>query len=468
MMKRFLTTAALACLVPAASAQGPMSGPAIEAETIRHFQALLRLDTSSPPGNETRAVEYLKEVFDKEGIAYEVFASEPSRANLVARIKGNGKKRPILILGHTDVVTVDPAKWTHPPFGATRDGGYVYGRGAVDDKDNLVAGLMLMLTLKRTNAALDRDVILLAESGEEGAPHVGAQFMIDSHFAAIDAEYCLAEGGGVVRTGGVVRQANIGTTEKEPRFVEIIARGPAGHGSVPSKNNAVTRLSAAIGKIAEWTPPLRVNETTGAYFKKLATMVPADVAQRYRDVLSPDPKLSKPAADWLLDNQPQHWSMLHTSLVPTIVDAGFRYNVIPSEAKATIDVRLHPDEDQPAFLDNVRRVIGDPGVEVRWGRERYRPAGGSKIDTEAFNIIEAQVKKHYDTIVLPTMGTGATDMAQIRSKGIQCYGIGPAIDSEDGPKGFGAHSDQERILETELHRFVRFQHDVVMDLAKAR
>jgi acetylornithine deacetylase/succinyl-diaminopimelate desuccinylase-like protein len=397
-----------------------------------------------------------------------VFAKDPSRANLVARIKGNGKKRPILVMGHTDVVTVDPAKWTHPPFAAVRDGGYVYGRGAVDDKDNLVAGVMLMLALKRSGVPLDRDVIFLAESGEEGAPEFGAQFMIDNHLEAINAEYCLAEGGGVVRRGGQVVQSNIGTTEKEPRFVEIIARGPAGHGSVPSRGNAVTRLSNAVGKVAQWTPPLRINETTGAYFKKLATMVPAERAKIYRDVLNPDPQTAKAAADWLLDNEPNHWSMLHTSLVPTIIDGGFRYNVIPSEARATIDVRLHPDEDQPGFLDQVRKVINDPNVEVRWGRERYRPAGGSRIDTEAYAVLEAQTKKHYNTIVLPTMGTGATDMAQIRSKGIQCYGIGPAIDTEDGPKGFGAHSDQERILESELHRFVRFQVEVVLELARSR
>jgi acetylornithine deacetylase/succinyl-diaminopimelate desuccinylase-like protein len=201
-------------------------------------------------------LKYLKSVFDKEGIPYQVFAKDPTRANIVARIKGNGKKRPILILGHTDVVTIDPTKWTHPAFGAVRDGGYVYGRGTVDDKDNLVAGLMLMLSLKRNNTPLDRDVILLAESGEEGAPDVGAQFMADNHLDAIAAEFCFAEGGGVVRRGGQVVQSNIGTTEKEPRFVEIIAHGPAGHGSVPSKGNACHQADAAVGKIAEWTPPL--------------------------------------------------------------------------------------------------------------------------------------------------------------------------------------------------------------------
>jgi len=344
----------------------------------------------------------------------------------------------------------------------------VYGRGTVDDKDNLVAGLMMMLMLKRGNVPLDRDVILLAEAGEEGAPDVGAQFMADHHLDAINAEFCLAEGGGVVRRGGKVVQANIGTTEKEPRFIELIARGPAGHGSVPSKGNAVTKLSAAVGQVATWSPPTRINETTASYFKKLATMVPADVAKVYRDILSPDPKVSRAAANWMLENQPSHWSMTHTSLVPTIIDGGFRYNVIPSEAKATVDVRLHPDEDQSVFLDQVRRVINDPDVEVRWGRERYRPAGGSRIDTEAFAVLEAQTRTHYDTFVLPTMGVGATDMSNIRAKGIPCYGIGPALDSEDSGKGFGAHSDQERILESELHRFVRFQYDVVLELARSK
>jgi acetylornithine deacetylase/succinyl-diaminopimelate desuccinylase-like protein len=469
MTPRTLASIALVFIaITATSGAQPRPAGDIEAETIAHFQALLRLDTSNPPGNEVLAVEYLKQVLDKEGIPNQVYASDPKRPNLVARLKGNGKKRPILVMGHTDVVTVDPKKWTHPPFGAVRDGGYVYGRGAVDDKDNLVASLMLMLMLKRSNTPLDRDVIFLAESGEEGTPQVGAQFMIDKHLDAINAEFCLAEGGGVVRTGGKVVRANVGTTEKEPRAVELVARGPAGHGSVPQQSNAVALLTAAVGKVVTWTPPLRVNETTGSYFRALATMASAEAAQRYRDVLNPDPNVHKPAAAWMLQNEPQHWSMLHTSLVPTILEGGYRYNVIPSEAKATIDVRLHPDEDQNVFLDEVRKVINDPRVEVRWARDRYRPAGASSLNTEAFTVVQEQIKKHYDTFVLPTMSTGASDMAQIRSKGIQCYGIGPAIDSEDSGKGFGAHSDQERILENELHRFVRFQYEVVMALAAAK
>jgi acetylornithine deacetylase/succinyl-diaminopimelate desuccinylase-like protein len=471
-MTRMLIVVSLLLLGVAASAhaQAPIDWKAVEVETLRHFRALVQLDTTNPPGNETRAVEYVKQVLEKEGIPVQVFASDPNRANLVARIKGNGKKKPILVMGHTDVVSIDPKKWLdHGAFSADVSGGYVYGRGTVDDKDNLVASLMLVLMLKRSNAALDRDVIFLAESGEEGTPEVGAQFMIDRQFDAIDAEYCLAEGGGVVRTAGKNLYANISTTEKEPRAVEIIARGPAGHGSVPRRTNVVTHLSKAVDKIAEWTPPLRVNETTGSYFRKLAASShSAEAAKRYQDVLSPDPKVSRPAADWMLENEPEHWSMLHTSLVPTILTAGYRYNVIPSEAKATVDVRLHPDEDQTKFLDQIRAVINDPNVEVRWARDRYRPAGASRLNTELFAAIEAQTRKHYNVDVLPTMSTGASDKAQIRSKGVQCYGIGPAQDTEDAAKGYGAHSDQERILEAELHRFVRFQYDVVMDVSRAK
>ena len=167
-----------------------------EAEILRHYSALVQIDSSNPPGNETAVVNYLKKVFDAEGIPSQVFALDPARANLVARIKGNGSKRPILIMAHTDVVGVQRDKWPVDPFGAIRKDGYVWGRGTVDDKDKLAANLMLMLLLKRTGAKLDRDVIFLAESGEEGTTKPGIEFMVNQHFDQIDAEFCLTEGGG--------------------------------------------------------------------------------------------------------------------------------------------------------------------------------------------------------------------------------------------------------------------------------
>jgi acetylornithine deacetylase/succinyl-diaminopimelate desuccinylase-like protein len=160
--------------------------------------------------------------------------------------------------------------------------------------------------------------------------------------------------------------------------------------------------------------------------------------------------------------------MLRTSVSPNIFNAGYRVNVIPSEAVATLDVRALPDEKMPEFLDQIRKVVNDPSVEVTRAQRDTRPAGSeARIDSEAFLAIESFVKKHYNTPTLPMMQTGATDMAYLRAKGMQCYGIGPAIDEEDGPKGFGAHSDQERILESELYRFVRFYFDVVRALAGA-
>src|SRR5262245_32118408 len=220
-MRRTWLGAALAMVIAAQTA-AQQSTP-FEEETMRHFQALVRFDTSDPPGGEAPAADYLKTVLEQEGIPVQVFTLEPRRPNVVARLKGSGKQRPLLLMAHTDTVNIDPAKWKFPPFAATRDGGYVYGRGTIDDKDNVVAVLMTMLTLKRQNVPLDRDVIFLAEAGEEGSTRVGIEFIVNQHFPQVDAEYCLAEGGSVTRTGGAIKYASVQTLEKIPRAIELAA-----------------------------------------------------------------------------------------------------------------------------------------------------------------------------------------------------------------------------------------------------
>ena len=439
----------------------------LEEETMRHFQAILRLDTKNPPGNEKLVVDYLKGVLEQAGIETKIFANDPQRPNLVARLRGNGSKRPVLIMGHTDVVIVDPTKWKHPPFSATREGGYVYGRGTVDDKDNVIACLMLMLQLKRLNVPLDRDVIFLAEAGEEASTQFGIDFMVREHFKEIDAEYCFAEGGGVTRTGGKIKFASVQTSEKIPYGITLTARGPAGHGSVPLRTNAVVHLSQAITKLSAWATPMRLNDTTKTYFERLASISSPEEAKRYRNVANPE--VSAAIQEYFAVNEPRHHSMLRTSISPNIIKGGYQVNVIPSEAEATLDIRALPDENIDNLLAEIRKVINDPAVEVARNNRNTRPgARPSRIDSEAFRILEAAVKQHYNTVTLPTMSTGATDMAYLRSKGIECYGVGPLTDSEDGPKGYGAHSDQERILEASLHKFVRFHWDIVVNLAKSR
>ena len=458
----------LALLTPlsAAAAQPapPVDLAAVDAETMRHFQALVRLDTSDPPGHEAPAVDYLKRILEAEGIETKIFALDPKRPNLVARLRGNGAKRPLLLMGHTDTVNIDPKKWKHGPFSATREGGYVYGRGTVDDKDNVTSSLMTMLLLKRAKVPLDRDVIFLAEAGEEGAVQFGIEFMVREHFAEIDAEFCLAEGGGVVRTGGKIQYASIQTTEKIPNRIRLVATGVAGHGSVPLRSNAVVHLAKAIAKIADWQPPMRLNETTRAFFERLATISPPEEAARYRTILAGDE--TGTVQDFFAEHAPRFNSTLRTSISPNMISGGYRVNVIPSEVEATLDIRSLPDEDMVRFLDQLRKIIADPAIEVVHAPGHSRPgAAPSRLRTEAFEVLEAAVRRHYQTLTLPTMSTGATDMAFLRARGIECYGIGPMTDSEDALKGFGAHSDQERILEEALFAFTRFNYDVVLRLA---
>lgn len=438
---------------------------AVYPELLRHFQALVRFDTSDPPGHEAEAAEYLRKVLADEGIPVQVISIDPKRPNVIARLKGNGSKRPLLLMGHTDVVGVQPEKWKFPPFSATLSDGYIYGRGTLDDKDNVAAGLMTMLLLKRQKVALDRDVIFLAEAGEEGSMQYGIAHLVEKHWPLIDAEYCLAEGGGMRRRNGRDHRMLVSTTEKNPTAVKLVARGTAGHGSAPLPDNALDRLASAIARVSAWRTPIQWNDTTRTYFEKLAQVSPPEQAARYKALL--DPERTAAAQDYLRQHEPAHYSMLRTSVATTIIQGGYRVNIIPSQAEAVFDVRTMPGEDPEAFVASMRKIVNDPSIEVIHTPRRDVPIGApSRLDTPLYRILEEAQRRIYPgAVTIPTMSTGGTDKAYLQARGVQCYGIGPASDDEDGAKGFGAHSDQERILEQELYRFVRFKWDVVTSLA---
>ena len=440
---------------------------AIGDETINHLVDLVRINTSNPPGNETEAAEYLKAALAQDGIESELYALEPERANLVARIKGNGSKRPILIMGHTDVVGVQADRWTEDPFGGARKDGYVYGRGTLDDKDNATAALMVMKMLKRYGVELDRDIIFLAESGEEGTPHVGINFMVEKHWDVIAAEYCLAEGGGNILTDNGVSMVGISTTEKMPRRATLVAQGAPGHGSVPRLDNAVTILANAVAKAGAWQTEMRLNDTTRAYFERLADMSEPEDAWRYRNVENPEE--TEAIQQHFAESFPYYYSILRTSVVPTVMDAGFRKNVIPSEATAILDIRMLPDEDVDGFYLKLAEVIDDPRVTVV-PEPIYRPAGTpSAIDNEMFQSIETAAGKLYpDATVLPTMLTGATDMAQVRAKGTASYGFGASSTLAEMTGGRGAHGDDERISEEAMKQLVQFLWYIIMDIAATK
>jgi acetylornithine deacetylase/succinyl-diaminopimelate desuccinylase-like protein len=415
--------------------------------------------------SEAPAAEYLKKVLEAEGIPVEIFAKDPKRPNVVARIKGNGSKRPVLIMAHTDTVGVQPEKWAHPPFSAAIDGEFVYGRGTIDDKDNVTAALMTMLLLKRLNVALDRDVIFLAESGEEGNSAIGAQFVVNEHWDAIAAEFCIAEGGQVYSKGGKISRMLVATTEKVPYSLRLVAHGTSGHGSRPLPDNAIARLSNALSRISSWEPPMRLNDTTRAYFERLATISTPEEAARYNGLA--DPARRAAINRYFRQNEPMHWSMLRTSISPTMLKAGFRVNVIPSEAEATLDVRALPDENLAAFVEQLNKVANEPGVEiVRAERAARLPAPPSSITTEMFRVLENAQKRVYPgAVTIPTMSTGASDKVFLQAKGVNCYGIGPLVDEEDGPAGFGAHADQERLREKEIYKFTQFNWETIREIA---
>ena len=280
-------------------------------QSASQLTSLIQIDTSNPPGNETAVAKYLQAVLGTEDIPSELYALEPERANLVARINGNGSKQPLLIMGHTDVVGVQREQWSEDPFSGVIRDGFIYGRGSLDDKDNVTAGLIVMMLLKRFEVPLDRDVIFLAESGEEGTPHVGINFMVEKHWDAIAAEYCLAEGGANVMAGGKVATVGIETTEKLPRRVTLVARGTAGHGSMPRIDNAVTILAAAVAKAGAWQTPVRLNNTTRTYFDRLALISEGDEAWRFANI--GDPKKQDEIQRDFAVNNPYHYSILRTS-----------------------------------------------------------------------------------------------------------------------------------------------------------
>jgi acetylornithine deacetylase/succinyl-diaminopimelate desuccinylase-like protein len=444
-------------------------GPPIDwekqkAEILRHYRSLVQINTSSPPGNETRVVEYLKKVLDAEGIPSKTFALDPNRANLVARLKGNGSKRPLLILAHTDVVPVQTEKWPVDPFGAVMKDGYIWGRGTIDDKDKLTAMLMTFILMKRSGAVLDRDLIFLAESGEEADPvGVGINFMVNQHFDEIDAEFAITEGGTARLENGRVTSIQVGTTEKVPRRARLVATGTSGHGSVPRIDNAIIHLAAAVAKVGAWETPMSLNETTRVYFEKLAGISPPDKAARYRALL--DPKRSKQVQRYLAENEQVIYSMLRTSVVPTMLKAGIGANVIPSEAEATLDIRALPGADINEFYDEMKKVINDPAVKIVPIPSTRPEAPSSRLDTEMYRVLEQVSQRMYPgSVVLPGMSTGASDMAQLRAKGIQSYGIGPAVTEEDRLQ-YGAHSDVERLLESSLYRFVEFTWNAVTQIS---
>jgi acetylornithine deacetylase/succinyl-diaminopimelate desuccinylase-like protein len=443
--------------------------PKVDKEALEHFSKMVQIDTSN--GNETELAKYLQGVLERDGIPSQLAGSDPKRLSVIARLKGNGTKKPILVMGHTDVVPVARDRWTEDPFGAKLIQGYVWGRGSIDDKPLVTGALMTILVLKRSRVPLDRDVIFVAESGEEGwgrapgPPTYGIRYLIEHNWPDIDAEYCLTEGGGFVSTGGKLIYQKVQLSDKVGRGMKLVSHGTAGHGSMPREDNAIVHLSSAVAKIAAWQPPMHLTDITRTYFERLAQVSPPEDAQRYKDLF--DSSKTAQVQRYFRENNIEVNALLHTTISPNIISGGFKSNVIPSEAIATLDIRAIPGEDMDKFKAEMQRVIADPAVEIESGNFNNPTALPSKMDTEMYRTLEAVQKQLFPGIVtLPAMSTGGTDMSPLRIKGMQCYGIGPEHPTEDAI-AHAMHSDNERLKETGLYDFIRFECEAVKKMAES-
>lgn len=435
----------------------------VQKETLSTLVDLIRLDTSQPEGNEILAANYIREKLESEGIASKIFESLPGRASIVARVKGNGSKRPLLLLGHTDVVTVEEEYWSFPPFSGKVSRGKVYGRGAADDKGIVAASLHVLILLHRLDLSLDRDVIFLGVADEEGGGTYGITYMVEEEFDEIDAEFAINEGGRgyIDPQTGKYTNFSIGTAEKTPRRARLVARGRAGHGSVPTRDNPVGVLSKAVGRLFETPLPMRLNETTRTYFTRLASASPEQHARIYRAILRPDPGMD--VQEELRDINPAHFSIIRTSVVPTIFQGGYQRNVIPSEAEVTLDIRALPDEDPEQLLESLKKIIADPSVEIipmKVTRPAHKPA---PLNSEVFIAFEGVInERHPGALVLPYMLTGATDSAQLRAAGIKTYGFGPGnIAGEDN----GIHGNNEYLRVDAFNEYLQILWQVVLEVA---
>ncbi len=437
----------LACsflLIAAASLNGlaqPSVLPPEKAaeETANFLRDLIRIDTQDPPGNESKVANYIAEVFKREGIAYEILEPVPGRASIVARLKGSGAKKPVLMLAHEDVVPVDRAHWTVDPFAAEVRDGVVWGRGASDDKSPLAAHLETMLQLHRSGQRFARDIVFLAEASEETSSPAGMNTIVHRYWDKIACEFALNEGGAAEVTDGKIPYFGIATGEKLPRGVKLIAKGTSGHASVPVLDNPVTHLAQAVARLGTWETPMRLNDTTRTFFARLATISTPEKAQIFS-------RLDDPASQaYLHKNIPAFYSMLHTSVVPTIFKAGFKSNVIPPDAEAQIDIRALPDEDLTALLAEMNKIVDDPSVTILPPdtTDSMPAAPTSSLHTDLYAALEAAQKQLLpDSITVPVMSTGATDSSFLRAKGVNSYGIRIPRTNEENK---GVHGNDERI-----------------------
>jgi acetylornithine deacetylase/succinyl-diaminopimelate desuccinylase-like protein len=435
-------------------------------QAVTWMQDYLRIDTTNPPGNEMRMVEFYKKILDQEGIENRVFEYAAGRGDLWARLpasagEGVGRPRPIILLNHMDVVTSDASHWKVPPFSGEIKDGYIWGRGAQDMKDEGLAQLLVMVMLKREKVALNRDVIFLAVADEE-ADGTGTDWFIEHQRELLEnAEFLINEGGENLLEAGKVKYVGVDVGEKTTYWLRVVAHGRPGHGSRPNQDSAPNRLVRALERIIAYRTPLRVLPVVDEFLRDMAPYESPEQAVYYRNVRKAveDKKFQEEVER----NESLNF-LLRDTISLTMLGGSGQTNVIPPEAWANLDVRILPGGDPKAVLAAVRRVVNDPNVTVEPMNNDFRVANYSGTDTALYAAIKKVSAKYFPgTPVVPHITSGYTENQRYRPLGMVAYGFNPYAATEE--EGNTEHGNDERIRVEEVRRGPRILFDVVAAMA---
>jgi acetylornithine deacetylase/succinyl-diaminopimelate desuccinylase-like protein len=467
-MRLSIRTAVLALALPtsllgqsaAPAPVRPIDWSAMQAEAVEVLRQYVRINTTNPPGNELETARFLKAFLEKEGIDATILDTAElgaGRANLYARLKGNGSKRAIALVQHMDVVPVAPAYWSVPAFSGDVKDGFIYGRGTLDMKGEGMAHLMALVALKRSGVPLTRDIVFVANADEELGSTGGIVF-VDKHADLLkDVEYLFTEGGANVYRNGKLEYYSVGVAEKRTFWQRLTVRGTPSHGSRPTRANPVPRLVAALDKIARYETPLHVTPGVEKFFHDISRNYSGQQAAWLFDVKTAlhDPR----AREWILSDV--YWNaILRNTISLTGLQGSNKTNVIPAEASAEIDIRLLPDQDPDSMLATLKRIVADTAVHFQTLLAPKAPFE-SPVATDLFRAVERAAKERDPSaFVTSSMMTGATDRPSYRKLGIIAYGLDPfRVEAADEQRG--VHGNDERLSVENVGFGVRFLYDIL-------
>jgi acetylornithine deacetylase/succinyl-diaminopimelate desuccinylase-like protein len=421
----------------------------------------LRVNTSNPPGNEIAAARFFKSIFDKYGIQSEIFEYKPGRANIIARLKGDGSKRPMILLNHMDVVTADSSAWRVDPFSAEIIDGSIYGRGALDMKGEGLLQLMTMIILAQEKPKLSRDVIFLATADEE-VKDEGSIWMIANKANLIkDAEYLLTEGGDNLLDGDKVKFVGIDVAEKAPFWLQVTAKGLPGHGSRPIADSAPNRLVAAMARIVNYQTPIKLLPPVEKFFQDIAPLQPEPLRSQFTNIRE---SLKDPDFVKKITANREYNFLLRNTISLTMLNGSQQTNVIPTAASCNLDVRLLPGENPQEFLVELKKVIDDSSLTIE-NVNTFKPPNSSSSDTELFRTISQLTKGyHPEALITTKMLSGYTESQLYRQLGIVCYGWSPIYTAVE--ENEGVHGNNERISVKNVREGTKEFYEVVSAISR--